>query len=485
MGANFPNIRLVLTYLATQTLEAWVQRAGRGARSSDIQCLCIMIVTKSIVQNAIKACKEANIPVDPTLAALKAEALEDEEEDVLARPVDDDTSPGDTPTPSRPSKGAKNGRRVMDLGVSEYIATMDCRTAVLDREFNNPPHISCYEVGGCDRCVERRERAEEADRHIEERQLLKEEAQDRNIEDFEPEEARERKKPTKRDDERFCYGELKKQFTEALTTWRWDKFLELSELYDLTPDWIMTDKELAAIAKTKGLLDATAFDQPAIQWPGRPEWRTEVLDVLAEVQRVEDERLAELDRQQREKEEERERIRMEREARKEQERLEKAAQEQQRAEEWAQRERERAREQEERDRKAAERRARTERRAAQSTASTQQMEATSGGLFTTFLLTPTHATQSTPARAVGTIRICPNGLPSPVTPSMPVLLTPQNASVTNLHAYESLPTPSTSTPSASTSAQSPDAPSSSTPNRHPRRQKCQSGFVFVPYEGPK
>ncbi|KAH7320501.1 P-loop containing nucleoside triphosphate hydrolase protein, partial [Rhizoctonia solani] len=52
MGANFPDIHLVLTFLATQTLEAWVQRAGRGARSPNIICLCIMIVTKSIVQAA-------------------------------------------------------------------------------------------------------------------------------------------------------------------------------------------------------------------------------------------------------------------------------------------------------------------------------------------------------------------------------------------------------------------------------------------------
>ncbi|CAE6482439.1 unnamed protein product [Rhizoctonia solani] len=83
MGANFPDIQLVLTLLAPQTLEAWVQHAGRGARSSNILCLCIMIVTKSIVETAVKACKDANVPVDPILAALKAEGHEEEEEDIL------------------------------------------------------------------------------------------------------------------------------------------------------------------------------------------------------------------------------------------------------------------------------------------------------------------------------------------------------------------------------------------------------------------
>ncbi|KDN33079.1 hypothetical protein RSAG8_13832, partial [Rhizoctonia solani AG-8 WAC10335] len=259
MGANFPNIRLVLTFLATQTLEAWVQRAGRGARSPHILCLCIMIVTKSIVQAAVKACKHANVPVDPMLAMLKVEELEGEEEDVPEGPQDIHASPEDAPSPLRPLKSHKGGRRAMNLGVSEYIATMDCRTSsvslkshkggrramnlgvseyiatmdcrtsVIDREFNNPPHTSCYEIGGCDRCVERRQKDEEADQHLGERLLLKAEAEDRNIEDFEPGETQERKKPGKRDNERYYYGELKSQFVDALTAWRWDKFMELSD----------------------------------------------------------------------------------------------------------------------------------------------------------------------------------------------------------------------------------------------------------------
>ncbi|KAG8707458.1 hypothetical protein FRC11_007436 [Ceratobasidium sp. 423] len=231
---------------------------------------------------------------------------------------------------------------MMNLGVSKYIATMDCQTAVLDHKFNNPNHTSCYEVGGCDQCVQQQQESEEADQHIKEQCILKVEAKDHNINDFEPNEVQECKKRSKRNDKWYCYGDLKTRFMKALSD------LVLEEIFGAL------GVELAAITKVKGIVHTFNFDQAEIKWLGCQEWKTKVLDILAATQRVEDERLAELEWQKQEKGAERERCQLEREAQLKQKRLERAAQDQQRAEERVQKEAQRAREKEENDRRVAE-----------------------------------------------------------------------------------------------------------------------------------
>ncbi|EUC55881.1 hypothetical protein RSOL_142820, partial [Rhizoctonia solani AG-3 Rhs1AP] len=409
----------------------------------------------------------------------------------MTQSIDNHTLPDDIPVPPQSLKGAKNSRRTMNLGVSEYIATVDCRTGVIDREFNNPPHAPCYEVGGCDRCVERQQHNQEVDRHIGKRNLLKEEAEDRNVEDFEPDEARGHKKPSKRDNERYRYGEFKVRFINALTAWRWKTFMELSELYSITPNHIMTDKELAAIAETKGITDASAFDQIDIQWPGRQEWKVEVLEVLKGAQSKEDEKLAELDQQRQEKEREKERVRLGRAEKLEQKWLEKEVRNQEKevrnqekAKEQAWRDARRATGKEESNRKVAERHALTQRRAAEHATSLQQMEVVSGGCFSTFSLTPIQSTpQLTPAHAIGTIQIRPDG--SPLQPSPALLNSLTDSTAPNLHLSSSLLVSPTITPGASTSStQLSQTPGPSTPSQS-SQTRVQSSYVFVPYYGLK
>lgn len=287
MGADFPNAQIVLTFLATQTLGAWVQHGGGAGRSAlEEMCPCIMLATKKMVLNTCQACKDTGIPVDPTLASIKAEADNEEDEDVPdMRPID----PVPEANPSSQGRQLTKYERPqpqVSLGVAEYVATIDSRTAVPDREFNNPPHPLCYDTGGCDRCVEHRRRDDDVDLHAQRCQLLKEEDEERRVED-------EHKKPAYQRNANLRYGDLRAKFTNALMAWRKDKFLELIELYDISLDCIMTQKELTAIAKTKGIEDLSAFDQAATYWPGPPEWRLEVLDRLQQVQQEEDERIAE------------------------------------------------------------------------------------------------------------------------------------------------------------------------------------------------
>ncbi|KZT31461.1 P-loop containing nucleoside triphosphate hydrolase protein, partial [Sistotremastrum suecicum HHB10207 ss-3] len=47
MGCDFPRISLVIQYRVPDSLTSWLQRAGRGGRSSDSICRCIIMVEPS------------------------------------------------------------------------------------------------------------------------------------------------------------------------------------------------------------------------------------------------------------------------------------------------------------------------------------------------------------------------------------------------------------------------------------------------------
>ncbi|KAG8694895.1 hypothetical protein FRC09_009527 [Ceratobasidium sp. 395] len=79
-GADFLNVTLILNFLTPKLLEIWLQLSGRGARSGNVTCLCVILITKGIVAKATKLCKDANIEVDPVLLAMKVEESEAKEE---------------------------------------------------------------------------------------------------------------------------------------------------------------------------------------------------------------------------------------------------------------------------------------------------------------------------------------------------------------------------------------------------------------------
>ncbi|KAG8780174.1 hypothetical protein FRC12_023365 [Ceratobasidium sp. 428] len=54
----------------------------------------------------------------------------------------------------------------------------------------------------------------------------------------------------------------------------------------------MTKKELVHIARIKGIVSTSDFDRPEVNWPGSLNLRLEVLVLLTDLQRVEDNRIA-------------------------------------------------------------------------------------------------------------------------------------------------------------------------------------------------
>ncbi|KAG8737013.1 hypothetical protein FRC10_008654, partial [Ceratobasidium sp. 414] len=163
-GANFPDVLLIVNFTNPDMVEVWSQHSGHAARHSGSIRICIMMVTKQVVTNAAKICKNAGIELDPVVLAMKVEEVEDVDllkEEHVEEPTED--------SPDAPSRSSCSAR-TMSLEMAEYIAkgvAGHCLTGVTDRFFTNPAHTSCYEIGSCLNCV-RHQAAEEPDEHQQE-----------------------------------------------------------------------------------------------------------------------------------------------------------------------------------------------------------------------------------------------------------------------------------------------------------------------------
>ncbi|KAG8739149.1 hypothetical protein FRC10_006096 [Ceratobasidium sp. 414] len=259
------------------TTESLTVRSGRGARTKGTTCLCIVLVTNTIVAKAARICRDASVEADPIIKTIKLEEdLESEEETV--------DIPGELA--GRPIK------HVLALEMAEYIATGaagGCLTDVIDRVFKNPAHTSCVDVGGCENCVKRRQE-HDTDAHQEERQVLRQQV---NLGSETEDENPTHKVP----------GGL--EVRPAAERERFTELRELAKLHNTSYDRIITRKELELIAKVKGIMETGDFDKPEVNWPGQQNWGQEVLVLLSDQQRAEDWRVAEAQAEARAKAEER------------------------------------------------------------------------------------------------------------------------------------------------------------------------------------
>ncbi|QRV96746.1 DEAD/DEAH box helicase [Ceratobasidium sp. AG-Ba] len=281
MGADFPFVLRIFNFTHPLILEIWLQRAGRGARQAGLVCICIILVTKYAVQTATALCKSAGIEVDPAILSIKAEP---EDLDLAEAPSAD--SPVENTHKSKISKSPRS----MSLEMAEYIVAGvagRCLTEVIDKYFDNPAHTSCYDIGGCEGCIRRRQR-EEPDTHLGQRQGNRQliESEDSALDD------RLHKKSSSRPLVRSVAE--RKRFATGLETWRLGKLkaIRAEGEYDYSLDEIMTNKELDHIAKARGLSTISDFTRLGITWPGSDDLRTELLGVLGDLQHEEDEQAA-------------------------------------------------------------------------------------------------------------------------------------------------------------------------------------------------
>ncbi|KAH7335667.1 hypothetical protein B0J17DRAFT_719267 [Rhizoctonia solani] len=268
MGVDFPNVQLVINYMAPDSIESWGQGAGCGAHSLGIKCICIIMVTKHMVQDACKICKNAGLNIDLNLAKIQVKIEDDMEDEIEAEEqVEDQFTPAAIPITTSKTK-RKAGHHQMTLGMATYIATDDCWTKVLDQEFDNLPHTACYDSN-------KPSKTEEEDLAIE--------LDEAELEHKKPSTSQNKRTGTRTGQEQQC-------FAEGLESWcnqTLDQLLDKG--YAMSLNSIMTGKALECISKSKAIHTLNDFDQPDINWPGHPEWHMEVLEQLDRLQCMEDE----------------------------------------------------------------------------------------------------------------------------------------------------------------------------------------------------
>jgi hypothetical protein len=131
------------------------------------------MITKKMVLDACAMCKEADIKVNPALAALKTEEESNNQGEVCENSA-------------RALKPSNTGQYAMLLGMAKYIATEGCLVAVINQHFQNPVYIPCIEIGGCMNCKCDHKRQGAGDIHQERCLDLKQETQDLQIEHYSP-----------------------------------------------------------------------------------------------------------------------------------------------------------------------------------------------------------------------------------------------------------------------------------------------------------
>lgn len=181
--------------MITDSLTTWIQRAGRGGRNPDIVCECILLVQPSVFQLVAPRKKNsAKRPrkVDGGTAGIAAILLgiepagqesesgeqggnesEDEPDDrIIEQDIDTEdarsahgdehsdgasAASGDTederPTPAVKTLAKSKKRTVhrvfakkLPVDLREFVSTTDCRGAVIDKTYKNPPHEREYSV---------------------------------------------------------------------------------------------------------------------------------------------------------------------------------------------------------------------------------------------------------------------------------------------------------------------------------------------------
>ncbi|TDL17181.1 P-loop containing nucleoside triphosphate hydrolase protein [Rickenella mellea] len=146
MGADIPDVELVVQFKVPASLSIWIQRAGRAARSPHIKGRAMLFVEKSVFEIIRPRSKNPPSGDDPPE---EVEPLRDREDD---NENDDAVSKNATEQVPVGRDGTWRYRKTVEAGLRAYIETMDCRRIVSDQYFDNPERIKALTVVCCDNC---------------------------------------------------------------------------------------------------------------------------------------------------------------------------------------------------------------------------------------------------------------------------------------------------------------------------------------------
>ncbi|KAJ7905794.1 P-loop containing nucleoside triphosphate hydrolase protein [Mycena olivaceomarginata] len=130
MGADIPDVELVIQFGVPPSLPVWIQRYGRAGRHFDIQARAVMLVEKSMEV-------PAPAPAEPELGAHSDSDSSSDESD--AEVAAGKSVPKKADAASVDLNDGRVWGKNVDPVLREYISTALCRRDIADKHFNNPP----------------------------------------------------------------------------------------------------------------------------------------------------------------------------------------------------------------------------------------------------------------------------------------------------------------------------------------------------------
>ncbi|CAK5270381.1 unnamed protein product [Mycena citricolor] len=183
MGADIPDIELIVQFGVPKSMSIWTQRAGRGGRDLQIQARAIMLVEKLMFQrkkapsakvstsqvthskakcSRAKQAKKSRKHGAVTTGPIPPPETESDSSSDLGSDLDSDAVPAHSEMAGQGADESahetdedEDGHvwaKAVDPDVCEYITTKACRRDIADKHFNNPPRRSPTSLC-CDNCI--------------------------------------------------------------------------------------------------------------------------------------------------------------------------------------------------------------------------------------------------------------------------------------------------------------------------------------------
>ncbi|KAJ6602109.1 P-loop containing nucleoside triphosphate hydrolase protein [Mycena sp. CBHHK59/15] len=148
MGADIPDIELVIQFGVPPSLSVWTQRAGRAGRSPELHARAILLVEKSMFKRQKKR-KRGKVKAKSTREPESSDSDDSSSESGADEPArapvqsangitSQDSQMAQPTQTGEPADGLEWGKAV-DPILREYISTLECRRDMADDHFNNPP----------------------------------------------------------------------------------------------------------------------------------------------------------------------------------------------------------------------------------------------------------------------------------------------------------------------------------------------------------
>ncbi|RDB26965.1 Bloom syndrome [Hypsizygus marmoreus] len=145
MGADIPDIELIIQFGVPKSLTIWTQRAGRGGRSSDMQAEAKMLVEKSMFETKRKKKPGGKKPTTTKKTKKRRKTIEHDTQQANEAVANAEE---EALIDAEEMEWVKN----VDEDMRKYAGTENCRTDVADSFFNNPPRAPVPGAVGCQQC---------------------------------------------------------------------------------------------------------------------------------------------------------------------------------------------------------------------------------------------------------------------------------------------------------------------------------------------